>query len=177
VLMSVNNGGSSSSGSSSPESPESTSSQPAEPAEPAASQSPEPGEPNMSFAEEPTYTSNPNIRPYGEQPSPRPSGMQAHHPERQADLSRNIANYSPREDPTLLVSRAPHQQISAMQSTQATQPGYASQLGSPAAIEQAAQNMSSVGVPPGTAGQAALEHASYLFSTTPANEVLVCLPQ
>jgi RHS repeat-associated protein len=174
ALMSMSNDDSNASSSSSPESPEPYPT--SQPAEPATSQPVNSSEANMTPAAEPSYTPNPNIRPYGQQPRPRPPGMDAHHPERKADL-RAIANYDLDADPTLLVSRGPHRQISTMQATQATQPGYMSQLGSAASIEQAAQNMSSVGVNPATAGQAALEHASYLFSITPANEVMVCLPK
>jgi hypothetical protein len=137
-------------------------------------------EQNYTPAEEPTYTPNPNIRPHGEQPKingRRPPGMQSHHPEQQTALARNIANYDPDEDPTLLLPTPQHYATYGPQAAQrATGATFEEQLGTPAALDEAAQIMAQAGVTPETAGQTVLEHSGYLFSTTPADEVLMCLP-
>ncbi|HEX7734071.1 MAG TPA: hypothetical protein VF458_04390 [Ktedonobacteraceae bacterium] len=126
---------------------------------------------------EQNYTPNPNIRPHGEQPSPRPSGTQSHHPEQQTALGRSIANYNPDEDPSLLMSTTQHRATFAAQAAQrAGGAAFEAELGSPAALEEAATIMTQAGVAPETAGQVALEHSGYLFSITPADEVLMCLP-
>jgi len=134
-------------------------------------------EPSMPAMPEQNYIPNPNIRPHGQQPSPRPTGTQSHHPEQQSALSRNIANYGPREDPALLMSTPSHQATFAPQAAQrATGAAFERQLGTPAALEEATQIMEQAGVSPATAGQTVMEHSGYLFSTTPVNEVLMCLP-
>jgi len=123
------------------------------------------------------YTPNPRIRPHGQQPRPRPPGMQSHHPEQQSALRRVIANYDPNADPTLLMSTAQHQLTFAPQAAQrARGEAFYRELGTPAALEEVAQIMQQAGVPARTAGQVTLEHAGYLFSTTPLDQVLQCLP-
>jgi hypothetical protein len=126
---------------------------------------------------QPNYTSNPRIRPHGQQPSPRPQGMQSHHPEQQAALRQYIANYDPNADPTLLMSTPDHHRTFGPQAAQrARGEAFYRELGTPAALEEAAQIMQQAGVSSETAGQTVLEHSGYLFSTTPLNEVLQCLP-
>jgi RHS repeat-associated protein len=152
-----------------------------QPREPTAPPEPEPEQPNPTqSSQEQNYTPNPNIRPHSQQIDPatgnRPTGMQSHHPEQQTSLSRNIANYSPGDDPTLLLPTQEHYATFGPQAGQrATGATFTSQLGTPAALEEAAQIMTQAGVNPATAGQAVMEHSGYLFSTTPANEVLMCI--
>jgi RHS repeat-associated protein len=172
-MMASHSGGDSSSGS---ESSGSTSSS----TEPAST--PDPGEPNYTpNTPEQNYTPNPNIQPHSRQIDPttgrRPAGMQSHHSEQQTALSRNIANYSPSQDPTLLMSTPSHQSTFASQAAQrARGAAFERELGTPAALEEAAQTMTRAGVSPATAGQTVMEHSGYLFSTTPAEEVLMSLP-
>ena len=134
----------------------------------------QPDAPNTST---PTYTPNPNIQPHGDQPSPRPAGMQSHHPEQQTALARNIANYDPDADPALLMPTPQHQATFAPQAAQrALGATFENALGKPAALEEAATIMQQAGVSSQTAGQTVLQHSGYLFSITPANQVLACLP-
>jgi HNH/Endo VII superfamily toxin with a SHH signature len=103
--------------------------------------------------------------------------MQSHHPEQQTALSRNIANYSPADDPALLMQTPQHRATFAPQAAQrARGAAFEMELGTPAALEEASQIMTQAGVSPATAGQTVMEHSGYLFSTTPVEEVLVCLP-
>lgn len=125
---------------------------------------------------QPEYTPNPRIRKHGEQPSPRP-GKQSHHPESQTALRRHIANYNPNDDPTLLMSTQDHYRTYAPQAAQRRRgEAYYRELGTSAALEEAAQIIHNAGETMETAGQAALEHAGYLFKITPLDKVLQCLP-
>jgi RHS repeat-associated protein len=120
---------------------------------------------------------NPNIRPHGQQPDPRPPNMQSHHPEQQAALNRCVANYNPRADPALLIPTPQHQATFRFQAAQRSAgTAFERNLGSSDALGQAAVIMGLVGVNPATAGQVALEHSGYLFSLTPANQVGRYLP-
>ena len=125
----------------------------------------------------PTYTPNPRIQPHGQQPSPRPTDTQSHHPEQQAALSRNIANYNPDRDPALLMGTPSHRGTFAPQAAQrARGAGFAADLGTPQALGEAAVIMVRAGESAATAGQVVLEHIGYLFSTTPLGNVLRNLP-
>src|SRR5262249_37562471 len=107
----------------------------------------------------------------------RPAGYQSHHPEQQAALSRAIADYDPNQDPTLLMSTPSHRRTFAGQTAQrARGTAFVDELGTPGALQEAADIMQRAGVSEGLAGQAAMEHSAYLFSLTPANEVLMRLP-
>jgi RHS repeat-associated protein len=119
-----------------------------------------------------TYTPNPDIQPHGQQPSPRPQGTQSHHPEQQTALSRNIENYSSNRDPSLLMSTPQHRQTFKGQAQQrARGEAFECEIGTPAALEEASDIMQHAGISPETAGQVTLEHAGYLFETTPLSSV------
>jgi RHS repeat-associated protein len=125
----------------------------------------------------PPYTPNPNIRPHGQQPSPRPPGMQSHHPEQQTALSNNIANYNPNQDPALLMPTPQHRLTFGPQTAQrARGMAFAAELGTPQALGQAAVIMVRAGQSAATAGQVVLEHVGYLFGITPLANVLRSLP-
>jgi hypothetical protein len=103
--------------------------------------------------------------------------MQSHHPEQQAALSRNIANYDPNQDPALLMQTPQHRATFRPQAAQrARGAAFERELGTPAALEEAAQIMMQAGESPATAGQTAMQHSGYLFSITPIGEVLMCFP-
>lgn len=131
-----------------------------------------------SFTGDLDHTPNPNIAPHGQQPSPRPTNMQSHHPEQQSALKKYIANYDPDADPTLLMDTSEHHATFKPQAEQrATGEAFRAKLGTAEALQEAAQIMEQAGVSPETAGQVTLEHSAYLFTTTPLNDVKQALSQ
>jgi RHS repeat-associated protein len=121
------------------------------------------------------YTPNPNIRSHASQldaqTGKRPAGMQSHHPESQTALSRAIANYDPKQDPTLLMPAHQHYLTFGPQGRQMKVPGYLNRLGTSEALQESANIIQNAGYSAETAGQVTLEHSGYLFSTTPLNQV------
>lgn len=139
---------------------------------PSPSTSPSPADPVTSLE----HTPNPDIQPYRDQPSPRPAGTQAHHPEQQAALAKNIAGYDMHDDITLLMAYSQHKLTFAPQAAQrAAGTAFEKELGTAASLNEAALIMQQAGVSPRTAGQTVMEHSAYLFSLTPADKVRACL--
>jgi hypothetical protein len=107
-----------------------------------------------------------NIAPHGKQPSPR-SPLASHHGIQRRDLEANVPGYDAEKDPTILLDRAKHSQLTGEQAT-ARAAGRAG-AGNPypgdygakraAAIEQ----MRRAGVPEEEIGQWVLEHDGYMF--------------
>jgi hypothetical protein len=117
------------------------------------------------------------IKPHGQQPpGRRAAGVESHHPEMQTPLRKAIANYDADEDWTLLMSVQDHRATFKGQAAQRSRPGFLNELGTAGAIGEAADIMTTAGIDSATAAEAALEHAAYLFGTTPADKVQMCLP-
>jgi len=148
------------------------------PIDPVAAPSPKPVDPTGASApSRPSYTPNPRIQLHGEQPSPRPPRTQSHHSEQQTALSRNIVDYDPDSDPTLLMSTPQHYLTYGPQTAQRSRGAdFIGTLGSAHSLGEAAAIMVQAGEAAATAGQIVLEHASYLFGLTPLNQVQRRLP-
>lgn len=116
-----------------------------------------------------TFSQDPNIRPHGLQPKVK--GQESHHPESQTALSGSIEGYNPRADITYQMPKPQHQETFGPQNAQMAGPRFSRELGTPGGLKGAADVMQSAGLSEQAAGQVTLEHAGYLFSTTPLGKV------
>jgi len=120
-----------------------------------------------------------NFDKHKSQPSPRPrledgSKTESHHPQSQARLSEALANYSPREHPTILAPKSEHAALTKEQMTEMRtmdRDQYAREIGTTNGMVRANTLMTDVGIPENKAGEAIMREDGYLKGTTPLDKV------
>jgi hypothetical protein len=112
-----------------------------------------------------------NIAAHGRQPRPR-GGYESHHSESKTNLQRNVPNYDPNKDPTILLEKQTHRGVvNPMQRQHMARPGSQKQLGTIRGLEPSIAELRAAGVPEEKIGQLLMEHTGYQFETTPLSQV------